>query len=340
MTKLFVTVSLFALLTICGFGQSRDEGSPTPVSGMTINATLVDDSSSSYQIYYYSMNLAAGRYRARIRSRTRECNGSSVSVYVGGVANVGTASCDINNGVSTGEHDFEITTAGNKVIAIYVSGGNNERFEVELAFTGGGPYVVGPGKGGSTGVTITRRVEPGTNPSGSTVVVAPSGTGPTPAGGSRPSAEAKPKPEEPLAGPVCTFQDLITLSNTNRSYSRTFDRIFFKSGRLQISFGTVAPDGSAIPGGGRITFEPVGSVSRFKPGIGLRLLLEMNVPSEFKVLKTERVKNRGEGRITVAFTQARGAGDRAARYQVVLRGEAITECGPNSSTLRQATPIE
>lgn len=340
MKQLFLLICITILTGVVAYGQSRDESSPTPVSGTTIRATLIDDATDGYQIYYYSMNLAAGTHRATIRSRTRECNGANVSVYVNGTANVSTASCDIPSNTSTGEYDFDVETAGNKVIAIYVTGGTNERFEIELAFSGGGPAVVGSGK--DSGVVITP-VEPGNGANPGTVVVADE-AGTSPAGTADKKIETGAGSTQSVPGLACQFEDGVALSNFKRTYNRIFGGIIFRPGKVRISVstqqltGSTAPITGASPASGTITLSPF-TTSAFEPGIA-EGRWAVSIPLNNRVLKVLDNGHNGQGQIKVQFRQNANQGTRNIAYSIVIRGEAIVECGPDARQPRQVTPID
>lgn len=126
------------LLGVSTFAQSRDENNPTPAGGRTIRTILTDDNPDSYQTYYYSMDLDAGRYKAYLKVTTKECQGGGVSVYIDDDPNVFTSPCDISSGISRAELDFTVRRSGRHIIKIYATGEDGERLDVELTFTGGG----------------------------------------------------------------------------------------------------------------------------------------------------------------------------------------------------------
>jgi hypothetical protein len=146
---LFAILAITLLLATIAIAQSKDESRPTTVSGNTIRAILVDDNPDSYQTYYYSMNLTAGRYTAKLKVKTKQCEGSGVSVYVDEFANVFTSSCEIETGIATATFDFTLDRSGEHSIWIYATGADGERLDVELSFSGGGggkPTPTGKGQ--------------------------------------------------------------------------------------------------------------------------------------------------------------------------------------------------
>lgn len=125
------------LLSAIAAAQSKDPNRPTVVSGDRIRATLYDDAREGYQTYYFAMNLDAGNYRAVLKSKTKECDGSGASVYIDDEPNVFTSACDEDTQTATAELDFTLDRSGRHIIKIYVTGGDNERFDIELSFSGG-----------------------------------------------------------------------------------------------------------------------------------------------------------------------------------------------------------
>jgi hypothetical protein len=134
---IFILIAM-VLLGANLFAQSKDESRPTIISGNTIRTTLVDDNADSYQTYYFSMNLNAGRYRAVLKTTTKQCEGSGVSVYIDDDANVFNSACDIATGIARNELDFTLTRSGTHIIKIFATGADGERLNVELSFNGGG----------------------------------------------------------------------------------------------------------------------------------------------------------------------------------------------------------
>jgi hypothetical protein len=114
--------------------QSTDEHNPTPVSGNSIRATLIDTVDSGYTTYYYSVKLNAGRYRSLLKVKMQECQGQQISVYVDGDPNVFPSDC--SNNVATGELDFVVKQTKNVLVKIYVSGADQEKFGIDLSFQG------------------------------------------------------------------------------------------------------------------------------------------------------------------------------------------------------------
>ncbi|NJM52074.1 MAG: hypothetical protein HC846_00980 [Blastocatellia bacterium] len=137
--QLFLTIIAVVLFSANLFAQSKDESRPTPVSGNTIRTTLVDDNPDSYQTYYFSMNLNAGRYRAVLKTTTKQCEGSGVSVYIDDEPNVFNSVCDNETGIgiARAELDFTLQRSGTHIIKIYATGADGERLNVELSFNGG-----------------------------------------------------------------------------------------------------------------------------------------------------------------------------------------------------------
>lgn len=137
MKQQFLPVSaLLLLLAATALAQSKDERKPTPVTGNQIKATLIDDAEQGHQTYHFSLQLKPGSNKAVLRVKMQECGGS-VSVYVNTFANVFPNHCDTDTGIATGELDFVAKGTKPALITIYVSGGANERFEVDLSFLGG-----------------------------------------------------------------------------------------------------------------------------------------------------------------------------------------------------------
>jgi hypothetical protein len=140
MKKLFssiLTASCLAStlsLSNVSLAQSTEESNPTPVSGNSIRATLVDNVESGYTAYYYSMRLNAGNYRSLLKVKLKECLGQQISVYVDGDPNVFPSNC--NNNIATGELDFVVKQTKNVLVTIYVSGADRENFDLDLSFQG------------------------------------------------------------------------------------------------------------------------------------------------------------------------------------------------------------
>jgi hypothetical protein len=135
--QLFLVLAAVILFGANVLSQPKDESRPTEVSGNTIRAILVDDNRDSYQTYYFKMNLNSGRYRAVLKTKTKHCEGSGVSVYIDGDANVFNSACEIETGVATAELDFTLNRSGDHIITIYATGADGERLDVELSFNGG-----------------------------------------------------------------------------------------------------------------------------------------------------------------------------------------------------------
>jgi hypothetical protein len=135
--QLLAVLATTLLIGSIAFAQSKDESRPTVVSGNTIRAILVDDNPDSYQTYYFSMNLNAGRYTANLKVKTKQCEGSGVSVYVDEFANVFTSACDIETGIATATFEFTLNRSGKHSIWIYATGADGEKLNVELSFKGG-----------------------------------------------------------------------------------------------------------------------------------------------------------------------------------------------------------
>ena len=114
---------------------SKDEKRPTPLNSATLKTTLVDDAAQGHQTYHFSMPLKPGANKAVLKVKMEQCGGS-VSVYVNTFANVFPNDCDTATSTATGALDFTARGTKPSLVTIYVSGSDNERFEIDLSFIG------------------------------------------------------------------------------------------------------------------------------------------------------------------------------------------------------------
>jgi hypothetical protein len=112
--------------------QSTNKQNPTSASDNQIRATLVDNVADGHATYYYSLRLNAGSYQALLKVKMADCQGQQISVYVDGEPNVFPATCADNT--ATGELDFVVKKTKNVLVTIYVSGADQEKFDVDLSF--------------------------------------------------------------------------------------------------------------------------------------------------------------------------------------------------------------
>ncbi len=114
---------------------SKDERRPTPVNSATLKATLIDDAGQGHQTYHFSMPIKPGANKAVLKVKMEQCGGS-VSVYVNTFANVFPSDCDTATSTAKGELNFVARGTKPSLVTIYVSGSDNEKFEVDLSFIG------------------------------------------------------------------------------------------------------------------------------------------------------------------------------------------------------------
>lgn len=276
-SKLLLVFAMLLLMCANVLAQSTDSRRPTAISGNSLRAVLTDDNPTSYQTYYYSMNLSAGRYKAYLKVKTRECDGSGVSVYVDDSPNVFTSPCDIETGISAAELDFVLRRSGEHIIKLYVTGGDGEKLDVELTFTGGGKTKDKPVAGGTK---------------------------------------------------TCTYSDNFSLSDANPRYEKIFGGLVFRRGTAQMFITAVNNEGTNVSGTvyaeqtdkGQYNENLVLPVDGFGGTIGTPL---NNEP----VREVQRISGSGKGYIKILFEQNGNGTNKTGRYKLVVKGDAIVNCG-------------
>jgi hypothetical protein len=276
---------LFAAFLLAGsaplaLAQSNNESRPTQVTGNRIKEIL--DTQQGNTAYHYSLRLNAGRNKAVLNAEF-EC-GASISIYLdgqpgffpSGSKTVGSS----NRCTSTAEYSFVLNKPKNVLVTIYLASIPNDKFNVDLSFSGSNGSLVA----GKPGLSKT-----------------------------------------------CTYSDDFSLSDTKPKYERVYRGLVFRRGSAQMFITAINNEGTNISGTvyaeqtdqGQYNQNLVLPADGFGGTIGTPL---ENVP----VKAVQSISGNGKGNIRIFFEQNGNGQSKTGRYKLVVKGDAIVNCGSGS----------
>jgi hypothetical protein len=137
LVRLLLPVCLLAGAAPLALAQSNNESQPTQVTGNRIKEGL--DTQQGSTAYHYLLRLNAGRNQAVLNTEF-ECGGS-ISIYLDGQPGFFPASSNTvgssNRCKATAEYSFVLNQPKNVLVTIYLASIPNDKFNVDLSFSGG-----------------------------------------------------------------------------------------------------------------------------------------------------------------------------------------------------------